>query len=74
MPNDPISPLSFIAGAAFLTNAYAIMQNNATSRYILAIAQGREFCTSLASRDGGLPRQYADPDAAVALAERRVRL
>jgi hypothetical protein len=74
MPNDPISPLPFIAGAAVLTNACAIMQSNATTRYNLAIAQWREFCTSLTSPDSALPRQYADPHAAVALAQRRVRL
>jgi hypothetical protein len=74
MFDDPISPLSFVAGAAILANACAIMQNGTTTRYNLAIVQWREFRASLAAPDGGLSGQYTDPEAAAALVERRVRL
>lgn len=71
---NPFFPLSFIAGPAILTNACAIMQNGATMRYNLAIAQWREFRASLVVGDDKLFSQYADARAAVALAERRIRL
>ncbi|WP_338662409.1 DUF2721 domain-containing protein [Pararoseomonas sp. SCSIO 73927] len=74
MLEDPLSPLSFTAGTAILTNACAIMQNGATTRYSLAITQWREFHASLSAGDGRLAQQYLDADAALALAERRVRL
>ncbi len=74
MIDNPVFPLSFIAGPAILTNACAIMQNGATLRYNLAIAQWREFRASLIARDDRLSAQYADPLAAVTLAERRIRL
>jgi hypothetical protein len=74
MLEDPFSSLSFIAGPAILTNACAIMQNGATMRYNLAIAQWREFHASLTAGDARLTQQYRDPEAALALAERRVRL
>ena len=48
--DDPISPLSFVAGAAILANACAVMQNGTTTRYNLAIVQWREFRASLAWR------------------------
>ncbi|WP_207478386.1 DUF2721 domain-containing protein [Arenibaculum pallidiluteum] len=74
MLEDPFTPLSFIAGPAILTNACAILQNGATTRYSLAITQWREFRASLGDGDGRLALQYAAPEAAVAIAERRVRL
>ena len=74
MPADPFSALTFIAGPAILTNACAIMQNGATTRYHLAITQWREFCASQAAGDDKVSSIYADPAAIVALAERRVRL
>lgn len=74
MLEDPLSPLSFTAGMAILTNACAILQNGATLRYNLAITQWREFRASLASGDGRLAQQYRDAGAALSLAERRVRL
>lgn len=74
MLDDPFSPLTFIAGPAILTNACAIMQNGATTRYNLAITQWRDFTASLAACDGRLASQYVAPLAAMALAERRVRL
>jgi hypothetical protein len=74
MVDNPFFPLSFIAGPAILTNACAIMQNGATLRYNLAIAQWREFHASLVAGDDRLSSQYEDPLAAVALAERRIRL
>jgi hypothetical protein len=74
MLEDPFSPLSFIAGPAILANACAILQNGATTRYSLAITQWRDFRVSVAAGDDRLEQQYLDPDAALALAERRVRL
>jgi hypothetical protein len=74
MDENPFLPLSFIAGPAILTNACAIMQNGATMRYNLAIAQWREFRASLASCDDRLSLDYTDPASAVKLAERRIRL
>ncbi|WP_374472228.1 hypothetical protein [Phenylobacterium sp.] len=74
MPEDPFASLSFIAGPAILTNASAILQNGATTRYNLAILQWREFRAALAAGDGGVARQYVAPAAAVALARRRIRL
>lgn len=73
-PEGPFSALSFIAGPAILTNACAVMLNGATTRYSLAIMQWREFSASLAAGDHSLGLVYADPGAAVALADRRVRL
>lgn len=69
-----LSPLSFAAGTAILTNACAIMQNGATTRYSLAITQWRELHAAQAAGDGGLAREYLDADAALGLAEQRVRL
>ncbi len=74
MLNDPSSPLSFVAGSAILTNACAIMQNGATVRYNLAITQGRDFRASLVAHDERLAQQYIDTQAALGLAETRVRL
>lgn len=74
MLDDPSSPLSFVAGSAILTNACAIMQNGATVRYNLAITQWRDFRASLVAGDERLAQQYQDTQAAVRLAERRVRL
>lgn len=74
MPADPFAALTFIAGPAILTNACAIMQNGATTRYTLAITQWREFCASRAAGGDGLSLLYFDPEAAFAFAERRVRL
>lgn len=67
-------PLPFAAGTAILTNACAILQNGATLRYNLAITQWRDFRASLAASDGRLAQHYRDPGAALALAERRLRL
>jgi len=66
--DDPFLPLSFIAGPAILTNACAIMQNGATTRYNLAITQWRDFRASLAAGDDRLAQQYLDAQEAVALA------
>lgn len=74
MFNEPLSPLSFTAGLAILTNACAIMQNGATTRYNLAITQWRDFCASVAAQDGRLSREYLDPEMVVVIADRRVRL
>ncbi len=74
MIDNPFVPLTFIAGPAILTNACAILQNSATLRYGLAIPQWREFRASLADRSGLLESLYADPDLALVLAERRIRL
>ncbi|WP_309086589.1 hypothetical protein [Chelativorans sp.] len=71
---DENLPLSFIAAPAILTNACAILQNGATMRYNLAIAQWRDFRASLAGRDDRLSLEYTDPATAVRLAERRIRL
>lgn len=57
-----------------LTNACAVLQNGATARYNLAIAQWRDFRASVAAGDGRVALQYAAPEAAVVLAGRRVRL
>ncbi|MGQ9368403.1 hypothetical protein [Azospirillum sp. ST 5-10] len=74
MLEDPFASLSFIAGPAILTNACAILQNGATTRYNLAITQWREFRASVVAHDDRISRQYVAPEAAVALAGRRVRL
>jgi hypothetical protein len=66
--------LTFITGPAILTNACAILQNGATMRYNLAIMQWREFRASLAADDGRLSLLFVDPERAVSLAERRIRL
>lgn len=74
MTDNPFSALSALVAPAILTNACAILQNGATLRYNLAITQWREFRASLAARDDKLQGLFTDPDEAVALAERRVRL
>lgn len=74
MFEDPFASLSFIAGPAILTNACAILQNGATTRYNLAIAQWLDFRASVGAGDDRIGLQYADPEAAVLLAGRRVRL
>lgn len=74
MVENPFIALTFIAGPAVLTNACAIMQNSATMRYTLAISQWREFRASLAARDDLLAGLYVDAEAAMGLAERRIRL
>lgn len=74
MVENPFVMLTFIAGPAILTNACAILQNSATMRYSLAISQWREFRTSIAENDDLLSRHYADVDAAIRIAQRRIRL
>lgn len=74
MVDNPFVALTFISGPAILTNACAIMQNSATIRYSLAIPQWRELRASLAVHSDLIDGLYADPDAALALAERRIRL
>ncbi|RAK52206.1 DUF2721 domain-containing protein [Phenylobacterium deserti] len=74
MLEDPFSSLSFIAGPAILTNACAVLQNGATTRYSLAISQWRDFRASMAAGDGRVALQYTSPEEAVKLAGRRVRL
>lgn len=74
MLEDPFSSLSFIAGPAILTNACAVLQNGATTRYTLAIAQWRDFRASMAAGDGQVALRYASAEAAVRLARRRVQL
>lgn len=74
MQYDPFSALSFITGPAILTNACAILQNGATTRYNLAITQWREFRASLAADDDRLSLHYVDPQRALSLAERRIHL
>lgn len=74
MIDNPFVPLTFIAGPAILTNVCAILQNSATMRYGLAIPQWREFQAALASGGGLLDTLYADPQQALILAERRIRL
>lgn len=72
--DNPFVALTFIAGPAILTNACAILQNSATMRYGLAIPQWREFRASIAAGDGLLTQHYAEPDVALDLAQRRIRL
>jgi hypothetical protein len=74
MLEDPLSAQSLIAAPAILTNACAIMQKAATARYSLAIAQWRDFRAWQVAGDDRLSSQYTNPQAAVALANRRVRL
>lgn len=74
MLETSLSPLTFAAGTAILTNACAIMQNGATTRYSLAITHWRELRAAQAAGEAGLAREYVDADAALGLAERRVRL
>ena len=74
MPYDPFPALSFITGPAILTNACAILQNGATTRYNLAITQWREFRASVAADDDKLSVLYIDPSRALELAERRIHL
>ena len=74
MIDNPFVTLTIIAGPAILTNACAILQNSATMRYGLAVPQWREFRASIAAKDGLLAELYADPDAALGMAERRIRL
>lgn len=74
MIDNPFVALTFIAGPAILTNACAILQNSATMRYGLAIPQWREFRASIAAGDGLLTQHFADPDAAIDIAQRRIRL
>lgn len=74
MPYDPFSALSFITGPAILTNACAILQNGATTRYNLAITQWREFRASVAADDDRLSLLYIDPERALSLAERRIHM
>ena len=72
--DNPFVAFTFIAGPAVLTNACAILQNSATIRYGLAIPQWREFRAALVNNSGLLAALYIDPDLALALAERRIRL
>src|SRR5688500_1779374 len=72
--DNPFVALTFIAGPAVLTNACATLQNSATLRYGSAITQWREFRASMASGDDMLSRQYADVEAALDIAQRRIRL
>ncbi|UVF21469.1 DUF2721 domain-containing protein [Microvirga terrae] len=74
MPYDPFSALSFITGPAILTNACAILQNGATTRYNLAVTQWREFRALIASGDDRLSLLYIDPERALSLAEQRIHL
>lgn len=74
MIENPFVPLTFIAGPAILTNACAILQNSATMRYTMAITQWREFRAAIAAGDHSLSGLYSDADAALILAERRIRL
>lgn len=74
LAGNPYVVLTFIAGPAILTNACATLQNGASMRYGLAISQWREFRTSVAAGDDLLSRYYGDGAAAIAIAERRIRL
>jgi|GEM_PF-1301710 len=74
MSYDPFSALTFITGPAILTNACAILQNGATTRYNLAVTQWREFQASFAADEDRLSLLYIDPDRALWLAERRIHL
>lgn len=74
MITNPFGVLTLIASPAILTNACAILQHGATTRYGLAISQWREFRASIAARDDQLSRHYADVDAALEIAQRRIRL
>ena len=74
MAYDSLTALTFITGPAVLTNACAILQNGATTRYNLAITQWREFRASLAADDDALSLIYVDPERALSLAERRIHL
>jgi hypothetical protein len=74
MSYDPFSALAFLTGPAILTNACAILQNGATTRYNLAVTQWREFQASMAADEDRLSLTYADPQRALSLAERRIHV
>ena len=71
LPENPFSPLSFIAGPAILTNATAVLLNGASIRYNLAIGLWRDLRAAKSGVATVLP-PYADPERAAVLARRRV--
>lgn len=74
MLEDPFASLSFIAGPAILTNASAILQNGATTRYNLAISLWRETRAALQADRRSLGVRYVKPMRALHLIRRRVWL
>ncbi|MBS7542449.1 hypothetical protein [Ancylobacter oerskovii] len=74
MLEDPFASLSFIAGPAILTNASAILQNRATTRYNLAISHWRETRAALETDRHSLSIRYVNPTEALHLIRRRVWL
>lgn len=74
MLEDPFASLSFIAGPAILTNASAILQNGATTRYNLAISHWRETRAALEANRQSLAARYVKPAEALHLIRRRVWL
>ena len=74
MLEDPFASLSFIAGPAILTNASAILQNGATTRYNLAISHWRETRAALETDRQSLAVRYVKPAEALHLIRRRVWL
>jgi len=74
MLEDPSASLSFIAGPAILTNASAILQNGATTRYNLAISHWRETRAGLEMDRQSLAVRYVKPAEALHLIRRRVWL
>lgn len=74
MLEDPFASLSFIAGPAILTNASAILQNGATTRYNLAISHWRETRAALQADRRSLAIRYVKPMQALHLIRYRVWL
>jgi len=74
MTDNPLLPLTFIAGPAILMNACSVMQNGTNLRYNLAVTQLREFRTLLATGGKGLSDLYIDPVAALKTATKRIKL
>jgi hypothetical protein len=74
MTDNPLLPLTFIAGPAILMNACSVMQNGTNLRYNLAVTQLREFRTLLAGGGTGLSDLYSDPASALKAAKKRIKL
>ncbi|MCF0051687.1 DUF2721 domain-containing protein [Dyadobacter sp. LJ53] len=74
MTDNPLLPLTFIAGPAILMNACSVMQNGTNLRYNLAVTQLREFRTLIATREKGISDLYSDPVGALKAAKKRIKL
>jgi hypothetical protein len=74
MTENPLLPLTFIAGPAILMNACSVMQNGTNLRYNLAVVQLREFRTLMAKGEKGMAALYSNPTVVLQVAKRRVSL